>query len=136
MPTTIKFRPHHFLCALCFQGKGYSSAFVANFSAIMQQLNDAEIDTAIEVVNYTDAICSPCPHAQGKLCETQEKITVLDQAHAEALAVKSGDILNWDEAKERIKKNITLEKFDTICQGCEWKASGMCENVLSKFLVK
>lgn len=134
MPNIVKFRPHHFLCALCFQGKGYSADFVANFSAIMDQFNTAEMHTVIEVVNHTDAICSPCPHARGKLCETQEKIAALDQAHAETLAIKPGDILSWDEAKKRIKNNMTLEKFDRICQGCEWKQSGICESVLRKFL--
>ena len=27
----LQFRPHHFLCAFCFQGKGYSPEFIENF---------------------------------------------------------------------------------------------------------
>ena len=31
----IRFRPHHFLCSLGFEGKGYSEAFTANMTGIV-----------------------------------------------------------------------------------------------------
>jgi uncharacterized protein len=126
----IRFRPHHFLCTLGFQGKGYSSAFVANYVEITQQLqlNPA---TPIQVVNQTDSICDPCPHKQGELCETQAKISQLDQAHAAALNIQPGDILTWAEAKQLIAAKISLEKFHTICATCNWKSLGVCEQALN-----
>lgn len=130
----IFFRPHHFLCALCFRGKGYTSTFVSHFQAIMDKLNKADGNSIpITIINHTDSICEPCPHRSGKACASQEKITSLDQAHAKALALESG-MITWGEAKKAIKEKINLAKFHEICADCEWKKFGICENVLTQFL--
>lgn len=128
----IQFRPHHFLCALCFQGNGYSPEFVKNFSGIMQQLNSpVGNQTTIEVVAETDSICSPCPSRRGTLCTQQAKISNLDQAHAKILNLSPGDKITWEQAKNRIADSMTLEKFHAACAPCEWKKLGICENVLT-----
>jgi hypothetical protein len=130
----IAFRPHHFLCALCFQGKGYSPEFIANFSTIMQYLNSEQgDDVIIEVVAHTDSICDPCPSKREKKCVSQKKILRLDEAHATILAIQSGEKITWGEAKKRIRKNMTLEKFHVACAPCEWKKLGICEKVLMNF---
>ncbi len=130
---SIAFRPHHFLCALCFQGKGYSPQFVANFSSIMQQLNSVLGDEeVIDVVAATDSICSPCPNRRGALCADQHKISILDQAHAAILNLHEGEQITWGEAKKRIAESMTLEAFDQACASCEWKKLGICEEVLKK----
>lgn len=136
--TNISFRPHHFLCALCFQGKGYSPKFIENFSAIMQQLNAADGDAVkIEVVAETDSICQPCPHRREKSCTSQEKILQLDRAHADVLKLQPSDVLTWGEAKKRIAEWMTLEKFHQTCAPCEWKTLGICEATLkAKLIIK
>ncbi len=131
----ISFRPHHFLCTLCFQGKGYSPHFVANYEKIVQQLRTEEgDDTPIKVVRETDSICTACPHSRGTKCNTEESIVPLDEAHAAALGIKEGDILSWGEAKELIREKIDLEKFKSICSTCSWQPLGICERALTKFL--
>ncbi|RYZ78407.1 MAG: DUF1284 domain-containing protein [Proteobacteria bacterium] len=58
----LKFRPHHFLCAVGFQGKGYSPEFVENFKTIKSVLDSTHGDQVmIEVIERTDSICAPCP---------------------------------------------------------------------------
>lgn len=132
----LTFRPHHFLCALCFKGKGYSRAFITNFQTIMQHLNAKQGNQIeIKVTSSTDAICHPCPHRIEKICQSEEKITALDRAHADALQIQAGDIVTWGEAKKRIQQNISLETFHQICQTCPWKKLGICETVLSTFLL-
>jgi uncharacterized protein len=131
----ITFRPHHFLCTLCFQGKGYSPTFVENYQKIVEQLNSATGDlTPISIIAHTDSICAPCPHKQNTQCASQEKITRLDNAHAEALGIKTGDIIYWGEAKKLIAEKITLEQFHQMCGACSWKNLGICEQVLRNFL--
>ncbi|MDO8953861.1 MAG: DUF1284 domain-containing protein [Gammaproteobacteria bacterium] len=133
----MKFRPHHFLCTLCFQGKGYSPEFVQNYQALADILRAEHGDeTLIEVVAQTDHICSPCPHKREALCETQAKIVKLDTAHANALGLKTGEKLTWGQAKARIAQNIDLATFEKICEPCSWKASGMCREVLTNHLNK
>lgn len=129
----IKFRPHHFLCALGFKGRGYSPAFVSNFHAIMALLNGPNgEETLIHVVQQTDSICQPCPHRVDNTCQTEENIAVLDQAHASALDIKPNEKITWGQAKKRIANKITLEKFHHICATCSWKSLGICEDALKK----
>lgn len=130
---TYTFRPHNFLCAYCFQGKGYSPAFISNLTEITEQLNSKEGDAiTIEVVADTDSICSACPHKRGALCTSQEKVMRIDKAHATILELVPGDKITWGEAKKRIHEKMTLEKFHQACSGCEWKQYGICEAMLQK----
>jgi len=133
----LRFRPHHFLCTLCFQGKGYSPEFVQNYQAIVDVLHSESGDeTLIQVVSDTDDICSPCPHKRATRCETQTKILKLDTAHAKALDLNFGETLTWGEAKLRIKQLLDLDCFEKICQPCGWKASGMCREAIQEFKQK
>lgn len=126
-----QFRPHHFLCAVGFVGKGYSDPFVKNFSQIVENLRGSMGDQlTIEVIQHTDSVCAPCPHKQNKLCANQEKIEKLDAAHANTLEIQPGDVLTWKEAKTRIIQKISLDTFNDICAPCDWKAMGMCEKAL------
>lgn len=127
----IKFRPHHFLCAIGFQGKGYSPEFVSNFSQIIAILNGPNGDeTQIEVTDITDSICDPCPLKRETLCTTQEKIQALDNNHAHILGVAAGDTLTWGEAKQRIVEKMNLAEFHKACASCSWKSLGVCEQSL------
>ncbi len=125
----ISFRPHHFLCTLCFTGKGYSPAFVRNYKNIAKHLTD---DRLIEVTQQTDSICAPCPHRRELKYASQAKIATLDNAHNKVLNLPQK--LTWGEAKEKIKQNFTLEKFHQTCAPCEWKKFGICEKILTEFL--
>jgi uncharacterized protein len=132
---TIKFRPHHFLCTLGFQGKGYSPKFVSNYQTIVDQLTGPQGDQIpITVVEHTDSICAPCPNKRDKLCTTQDKITALDQSHSEILNIQPGDVLTWGEAKQKIAREMSVEKFNNACSICSWKALGVCEEALRKLI--
>jgi hypothetical protein len=129
----IQYRPHHFLCTLGFQGKGYSPQFIDNFQQISDILNSREGDgIPIQVVQQTDSICGPCPHKRGALCKDQEKIAVLDVRHQEVLSLHTGQVLTWGEAKEKIKTSISYDKFQEICEGCSWRDLGYCAQALKE----
>lgn len=123
----INFRPHHFLCTLSFQGKGYSEPFIQNYQAIVDSLTD---ETVISVTPHTDSICAPCPHKRNLHCENQSKISRLDEAHQAILKLPTK--ITWGEAKQLIKKQMTLSKFHAACEPCQWKHYGMCESALKK----
>lgn len=129
----LKFRPHHFLCTIGYEGKGYSKPFTDNYDQIAERLRAPDGDqTNIQVVFHTDDICAPCPHQRGLLCATQQKISSLDARHTKALNLQNNEILSWGEAKERIKQKISIDTFHEICKGCQWKALGICEKALNK----
>lgn len=134
MTDMIKFRPHHFLCALGYEGKGYSPDFTANMSAIVidrlrEQMGDA---TVIMVTRGLDDICAPCPRKTGQSCTHQSTIDRLDSAHGAALSLAPGDRLTWGEAKARIRSAVEPGKLTTLCAGCEWLPLGLCEMALAR----
>lgn len=127
----LSFRPHHFLCTLGFQGMGYSPMFINNYSQIVEALHENE-DLPIEVVRGIDSICHACPHKGNGLCKTESKIQSLDSRHAQVLSLFPGEILTWIQGKRRIKEKMTIDAFHYACEGCQWKALGVCEEALKK----
>lgn len=134
MADPVRYRPHHFLCSLGFEGKGYSESFTENMTAIvMGRLRAKGGDaTVIEVTGATDDICAPCPKRRGRLCTNQDKIKTLDRAHAAALRLEPRETLTWGEAKARIRANIPAGSLKILCAGCEWERYGMCEAALRR----
>ncbi len=125
----IRFRPHHFLCTLGFQGKGYTPQYVEKYREIVESLRD---DLDIEVVGEGDSICAFCPHLGETGCAQETKVQGIDERHRQILGIKTGDVLTWAEAKRLLKDKMTLDAFHKACEGCEWKAQGMCESALKK----
>lgn len=137
----LKFRPHHFLCTLAFEGKGYSDEFVRNFSEIVKQLQSSSPPSSLEkvgdeseiqVVDVADSICMPCPNREGSGCVSREKISQLDKEHAFILGFKPGDQLTWGEAKKLLAQKMQMEDFNRACAPCSWKTMGVCEGALKK----
>ncbi len=134
--TPVNFRPHHFLCALGFVGKGYSERFAANMSEIVEgRLRAPDGDQVeIHVAEAADDICAPCPHRRGKGCSRQARIDGLDRRHAAALEYAPGDTVTWGAAKRRIAERLTPNDLDRICAGCQWLPLGVCKSALSRLL--
>ena len=133
MTDPITFRPHHFLCALGFQGKGYSDSFTANMAQIVDRLRAPDgDDVLIEVTVQADHICAPCPHRMGQSCAKAAKIAVLDQRHATALGVQDGTRLTWGDAKERVRARVAPGDLSSLCAGCTWLSLGLCEAALAR----
>ncbi|MGH1465667.1 MAG: DUF1284 domain-containing protein [Cognatishimia sp.] len=130
----IRFRPHHFLCALGFQGAGYSPAFTANMSEIVDgQLRGQNGDkTRITVTYVADSICTPCPERRGLGCVKINTIKQLDERHAKALDLQNGTSLTWGEALKRIQTKVPPGSLKTLCQNCQWLELGACESALAR----
>ncbi len=131
----VEFRPHHFLCTLGFEGKGYSEQFTQNYQDIADRLRagDGSGDSIqIHVVAGSDAICGPCPNRRDSVCSGEEKIRRLDQAHSQALGIRPGDTLTWGDAKKLLAQKMSVEKFEAACAPCAWKAMGVCKAALLK----
>ena len=130
----LRFRPHHFLCSLGYQGKGYSTQFTANMDDIVfgQLRASPGEDTLIEVVVISDDICTPCPHRREEKCDKPDKIAELDRRHAARLGLQAGQVIGWHEARERIRKRVAPQDLDIICEGCEWLEAGMCKQAVAK----
>lgn len=129
----LSFRPHHFLCTLNFQGKGYSPSFIKNYTTIVSHLQQYPT-SKITITDSLDSICKPCPHHRNNTCDQSVKTTKLDADHRKALKLEGVHAISWQEAKERIKKYMSVQIFHSICATCSWKNLGVCEASLTKFL--
>lgn len=132
-PPDLRFRPHHFLCALGFEGKGYSTEFTANMAGIVMGGLRAPggADLRIEVIAGADAICAPCPARRGTLCESEAKIAALDAAHGRALGLVPGDVISWGAAQARMRA-LPADALRQICAPCQWLDLGLCEAALAR----
>ncbi|OGT07797.1 MAG: hypothetical protein A2X78_01240 [Gammaproteobacteria bacterium GWE2_37_16] len=117
----IYFRPHHFVCAFCFQGAGYSHEFIANFKNIMSELDSqSENKSMINVTMMEDSICAYCPRCLDCRELNSTSVIKLDLFYSELLKLKTGDEISWDEAKKRIIEKVDLVIFQNICSACQW----------------
>jgi hypothetical protein len=130
----VRLRPHHVLCALGFEGRGYSDGFTANMAAIVDGRLRAPGGGATEIVitAAADAICAPCPKRRGAGCVEQPKIDALDARHGAALGLAPGDRLTWAEALDRVRARVRPGDLARLCAGCSWLAGGMCEDALAR----
>jgi hypothetical protein len=67
-------RPHHALCALFFEGKGYSQVFIENMKAFL-----ADPTRMLQITSGCDALCQACPHNLNGLCDEETKVSLFDR---------------------------------------------------------
>ncbi len=129
----LPMRPHHVLCALGFEGHGYSDAFTSNMARLVRRLRRPDgAEVQISITAGADAICGPCPSRRGAGCEKQVKIDALDAAHGNALGLAAGDRLSWGEAVDRVRTHVKPGDLATLCAGCQWLELGLCEAAVER----
>ncbi|MDR2569387.1 MAG: DUF1284 domain-containing protein [Oscillospiraceae bacterium] len=129
-PHIIKLRPHHLLCTQGYSGKGYSSDFVENMTAITTRLR-TDCCAPVEIVFTTDDICCKCPRMLGvDLCERNEKVKSFDEKVVAYFEIKEKKYIYQDIIRE-IGSKMTHEMMDDICNECEWYPISACKkNIL------
>ena len=138
LPTSpLTMRPHHALCALFFEGKGYSPAFIENMTAIL-----AEPSQMVHITMGCDSLCRDCPHNQDGICDDEVKVAQFDQQVLDL----SGEIFQDEQAK--FLSELCQSVYDTIlrqgrlaevCGECEW--APLCQDkwqrgTCNQFLLK
>ena len=75
LPTPLAaMRPHHALCALFFEGKGYSQAFIDNMTNLL-----ADSSQMLQITTGCDALCQACPNNVNGQCKDEAKVSLFDQ---------------------------------------------------------
>lgn len=121
----IRLRPHHILCIENFKGEGYDNRFIKNMYSIIYDLKSKD-NEKIKIVFGKDSICEKCPNKTiSNLCLTQEKVQDIDNKMIKIFNLKQ-KVYKYNELLCYIKNNMTLEKFNYICNECEWRKKGIC----------
>lgn len=113
-------RPHHLLCMQKFSGHGYSPAFTAHMSALLQKLH-LHPETPVTLICRCDDLCTACPHNQDGVCESAEKVAHLDAGVLKAATLSGDTSRTWADLSSLARSRILLtDAFHTICSCCEW----------------
>ena len=119
---TINLRPHHLLCTRAFKGKGYSPVFIENMQRV---INCLKAGCDISLGKGLDDICAPCPERIGNRCRSEAKVTGFDEAVLSQLGLERKTYM-YTEIDHVLTARLTEFVYDCICQGCEWKQTGIC----------
>ena len=115
----FQFRPHHFVCFLSFQGKGYSSDFVNGVSEILATLKDNPQEKLISVVKGCDSACEKCPNRKCGKCQYDEVVSEKDDAYSELFNIAYGNKMSFADM-QKIRMQIHKDDFLKICGQCQW----------------
>lgn len=137
MNSITTLRPHHALCVLFFEGKGYSPAFIENMTAIL-----AEPSQMVHITMGCDSLCRDCPHNQDGICDDEVKVAQFDQQVLDL----SGEIFQDEQAKflsefcQSVYNTILRQgRLAEVCGECEW--APLCQDkwqrgTCNQFLLK
>ncbi len=116
MPVLL--RPHHGMCILFYEGKGYSTGFTDHMSRVIRLLND---DTSVRITSGPDEICSCCPNLNEKVCLSDEKVHKYDRMVLDMTGLQDGSECTYGEFSRSVKEHILLSgRRREICGDCEW----------------
>ena len=107
-------RPHHILCLLFFEGKGYSDGFTAHMAAFHEALAS---DPVLRLKAGEDVLCGRCPN-QGTGCPGA---AAYDGAVLSLCGLTPGEERRWSELAELAREKILRPgKLESVCGECQW----------------
>lgn len=122
-----RFRAHHILCTVLYEGKGYSGAFCENMTAVTERLR-TNPDEAFILAAEPDLICAHCPNQteNGECSQDHNRVVDKDHRVLANLGLTEGECCSYREMCEHARARITEELFDRLCGTCEWRMQGLC----------
>lgn len=121
---TYKIRPHHGMCFVFFQGKGYSGAFTENMRKMKEKLDE---NPEVVLLCQADDVCACCPHNENGKCAgnssqpSPSKAKYYDHQVLSHCGLREGTKIHWNDFAEAVKIHILSPgKREEICGDCEW----------------
>lgn len=130
---TVRLRAHHLLCLLTYAGKGYTSAFTANFDAIADRLDSGE---DIAIVAGSDDICEAllceaAPHCLEENPAGRDRQAAGDIAALLGLPIHPGASLSLSHDRLALMREaFSAGEIRSACAGCEWY--DLCSSIASR----
>jgi hypothetical protein len=130
----MRLRAHNLLCIQGFVGKGYSEAFVANMTRVVEALRP---DALVTVLDRPDDLCAACPNLAASGCAlhgpgTERGIVAQDRDVLRRLGLEAGERVAWGEVLARIRAHVRPQDLDAVCGTCPWLPLGHCKAGLRK----
>lgn len=110
-------RPHHGLCTLFFEGKGYSKAFTDRMWKIIYE---AEQGSELRLVCRADGICEVCPNRRGVRCAGGNAL-VYDEKVLSLTGLREGMTVTLGQLQQAVQEKILQPgKWEEVCGDCQW----------------
>ncbi len=117
--SSIEIRPHHVLCIGFYEGKGYSTEFTENMTAVVNALEAENAEVTLTV--GADAVCAKCPQNSGGVCLSHEKSGRYDEAVLRICGLEAGCTEKWYTFRELIcRKIVSANRLEEVCGDCCW----------------
>ncbi len=130
----MKLRAHHILCIQGYVGNGYDENFTHNMDTIVKHLK-SNPKAKITIIDSIDCICYKCPNnINNTHCQMQDKVKTLDSNVINSLNIEKNKTYTYNELLEILINNLSIDKFNHICNTCQWFKYDYCKNALSKLL--
>lgn len=116
----INLRPHHILCTLFFEEKGYNEEFIYNMKTVIKDLKQ---NPYIKLTKNEDIICRKCPNNEnGVGCINNKKVQSYDKKILNILKLNTKESYKYSSIQNLIIKKIIFPgKRKQICKDCEWE---------------
>ena len=112
-----KLRPHHGLCTLFFEGKGYSEPFVRHMETV---LREASTGARFCLTTEADEICAHCPNRRGNQCNSPKALDY-DRQVLRRIGLSEGDTVTLPDLQHLVEKRILRPgQLEAVCGGCHW----------------
>ena len=98
-------RPHHGMCFLFYEGKGYSEDFTDHMGKIINELNNDPYQKII-LKTETDIVCENCPNNEAGECTTADKVKRYDEDVLKACGLIEGDEISFAGFSDLVRENI------------------------------
>jgi hypothetical protein len=111
-------RPHHALCALFFEGKGYSQTFVDNMTTFL-----ADPTRMLQITSGCDALCQACPNNFNGLCSDEAKVALFDQrtlSFTGAIFQADQPVPLYELCQSAFDNILQQGLLAEVCGECEW----------------
>lgn len=123
----VRLRGHHFLCILTYSGYGYTPAFVANMTALVEAIGQG---SKVTLVDGPDDICSGLSPECRKSCDhdcsrpsTFEIDLLASDAVRQLLPLHSGEPFVLDrEHVALMRREFAGGTIRRGCERCSWRA--------------
>lgn len=120
----IALRPHHGMCFLFYEGKGYSEEFTDHMGRVIRVLSENP-ERSVRLTASADVVCEHCPNNAEGVCETAKKVRRYDEAVLNACRLQDGDVLPYADFSALVQTMILDAGLRrSICGDCEW--DGIC----------
>lgn len=122
-----KFRVHHILCTVLYQGEGYSGAFCENMTEKVRELK-ANPKEPLVLVTDPDMICAHCPNLtpEDTCLDDKNHVKTKDQELLGWFGLKENQTYSYDELLRCATEKLDNERFLKSCGRCQWYQQGLC----------